>query len=347
MPHKPFVCIAADMAQLRPVGSGSGVERALRSMQKIELTTIYRSTDPDHLVFLNKVRDTQPDRKTLRKYFEGRHWQGGMKEAVLAGLKKQAAEKTVFTWLTVSNKGAAKVNEIALELHGITAAMREQGYPGDPKVDSSGIVVKPGIVVRMTRNVDKPRGYVNGAIGIVKDVLWNNSVFTVELSTGSMILVHPLREYDRSFLPCTYGYATTIRRAQGATLDHGCLYFDLKFPPDRGYAYVAASRFRTRAGVFLFGKLRKTDWLPVGPVCETEQVQRSMESMSDNSEDDWHREMDDEYGSSEGESDWDDDKEEDNVFTCQSGLREGENAMVSDFDGLNADIVFDLEHVST
>ena len=72
-----------------------------------------------------------------------------------------------------------------------------------------------------------------------------------------------------------------------------------------------------------------------------------MESMSDNSEDDWHREMDDEYGSSEGESDWDDDKEEDNVFTCQTGLREGENAMVSDFDGLNADIVFDLEHVST
>ena len=100
-----------------------------------------------------------------------------MKEAVLAGLKKQAAEKTVFTWLTVSNKGAAKVNEIAMTC--ITAAMREQGYPGNPRVDNSGIVVKPGIVVRMTRNLDKPRG--DGAMGIVKKLLWNNSLFTVEL----------------------------------------------------------------------------------------------------------------------------------------------------------------------
>ena len=58
--------------------------------------------------------------------------------------------------------------------------------------------------------------------------------------------------------------------------------------------------------------------------------------------------MDDEYGSSEGESDWDDDKEEDNVFTCQTGLREGESTdMVSDFDGLNANMVFDPDTMPT
>ena len=66
------------------------------------------------------------------------------------------------------------------------------------------------------------------------------------------------------FLPCTYGYATTIRRAQGASLDYVCLYFDAKFPPDRGYGYVGASRCRNAAGLFYFKRIRRTDWLPIG-----------------------------------------------------------------------------------
>ena len=65
-------------------------------------------------------------------------------------------------------------------------------------------------------------------------------------------------------LPCTYGYATTVRRAQGASLDYVCLYFDAKFPPDRGYGYVGASRGRNAAGLYHFKRLRRTDRLPIG-----------------------------------------------------------------------------------
>ena len=68
-----------------------------------------------------------------------------------------------------------------------------------------------------------------------------------------MILVHPVSagrgDTLHTFLPCTYGYATTIRRAQGASLDYVCLYADAKFPPDRGYGYVGASRCRNAAGL--------------------------------------------------------------------------------------------------
>ena len=50
------------------------------------------------------------------------------------------------------------------------------------------------------------------------------------------------RSVMMTFLPCVYGYATTIRRAQGASLDQGCLYFDQtgckKKHPGRGYGYV-------------------------------------------------------------------------------------------------------------
>ena len=65
------------------------------------------------------------------------------------------------------------------------------------------------------------------------------------------------------FMPVTYAYATTIRRAQGATLDAVGLYFD-KTRPDRGYGYVGASRAKRRTAVYLVGKVRRTDWLPVG-----------------------------------------------------------------------------------
>ena len=32
----------------------------------------------------------------------------------------------------------------------------------------------------------------------------------------------------------------------------------------RGYGYVAVSRFKKRSGVYVYGKLRRTDFLPVG-----------------------------------------------------------------------------------
>ena len=32
----------------------------------------------------------------------------------------------------------------------------------------------------------------------------------------------------------------------------------------RGYGYVAVSRFKVRTGVYVYGKLRRTDFLPVG-----------------------------------------------------------------------------------
>ena len=76
------------------------------------------------------------------------------------------------------------------------------------------------------------------------------------------------------FLPCAYGYATTIRRAQGASLDYVCLYFDANFPPDRGYGYVGASRCRNAASLFYFKRIRRTDWLPIGGGDSDEEADR-------------------------------------------------------------------------
>ena len=60
-----------------------------------------------------------------------------------------------------------------------------------------------------------------------------------------------------------YAYATTMRKAQGSTLDLVGLLFDRR-RADRGYAYVGASRAKRMADVYLLGRIRRSDWLPVG-----------------------------------------------------------------------------------
>ncbi len=190
----------------------------------------------------------------------------------------------VFMWLTVSNKGAAKVNEEALRIRGISDADEEAGCRADPKISDGRIVPRQGILIRLTRNCDQQCGFLNGAIGEIVTVL-STQCFTVRLKTGTIVLVHPMSgNRVVPLLPCTYGYATNVRTAQGMSLNRGCVFFDLGFPPERGYVYVAVSRFRTRAGVYHFGRYRRSDWLPVGEAKESEQTKTSYESLSGDSD---------------------------------------------------------------
>ena len=113
----------------------------------------------------------------------------------------------------------------ALRCIGVSEAELKMGYLCDPSTKSNlRIVARKGILIRLNRNFDKQRGFVNGAYVEVVDSLCGNAVFTARLiGTGNMVLVHPMEEDGQRFLPCCYGYATTIRRAQGSSLDMDCL----------------------------------------------------------------------------------------------------------------------------
>ena len=281
-PHKPFCGVAADFQQLTPVVSGGLCEKFCDCMQSVRLKTVFRSTDNDHLVFLNRIRHKQPDRSLLSEYFGERHWKGvGLLECVQRGMDMARESGRPFTWLTSTNAGAAEVCAAALACRGITSAELDEGYECDPNSKSTlRILARPGIIIRLTRNFDKGRGFVNGATAEVCESLRGNEVFTARLiGSGNMVLVHPMEEGGAIFLPCCYGYATTIRRAQGADLFQGCIYMDQKKRAGRGYGYVAVSRFQYRSTCFLYGKLRRTDFLPVGPDKDDEVFDRGYESM--------------------------------------------------------------------
>ena len=69
-PHLPYVVVAADFQQLRPMSNGSICKQFCEAMESIELVTSYRSTCPEHLLFVNRIRDVQPDWSTLAEYFQ-------------------------------------------------------------------------------------------------------------------------------------------------------------------------------------------------------------------------------------------------------------------------------------
>ena len=191
-----------------------------------------------------------------------------MQECVSYGLQMAKEKNCIFTWVTATNRGSSDVCEAALAELGISLDDLEHGYLCDPTSKSTlRILAIAGLVLRLTRNLDKQRGFVNRALAVVCESLSGNGVIIARLvGTGN-------------------GYSTTIRRAQGASLDLGCIYFDQHWHhAGRGYGYVAVSRFRTRAGCFLYGKLRRTDFLPVGEDKEDEVLERGFESETSDEE---------------------------------------------------------------
>jgi hypothetical protein len=291
-PHLPYTVVVADFQQLQPVVSGGKCKAFCERMVTVTLDTVYRSTDEEHLLFQNRIRFEQPTRERLTEYFGDHHWRRySLDECVAYGMQMAKETEKVFTWLTSTNRGSSEVCAAALRIIGISEADLENGYLCDPSTKSDlRIVARKGILIRLSRNFDKQRGFVNGAYAVIEDSLRGNAVFTARLiGTGNMVLVHPMEEDSQIFLPCCYGYATTIRRAQGASLEMGCIYFDQKhFPAGRGYGYVAVSRFKTRAGVYVFGRLRRTDFLPVGEEREDEVLERGYNSLSSDDEEDEH-----------------------------------------------------------
>ena len=239
------------------------------------------------LDFLRLARTKQPPRATLEHFFASRTFS---KDPSTAAHQARAFEEQTghqFTFLTVTNRGAYAMNMQCLKLDfpdTAAALAAGAGYPADMNSGQDRILVEVGMRIRLTRNLDKDRGFVNGNLGTVESKL-RPDVFVVKTMQDVLILVHPITIKGYKFIPACYAYATTMRRAQGATLEAACLYFDRR-RPDRGYAYVGASRVKRHERLFHMGAVRRTDWLPVNGDPTEEQSVPTALSESTDSEDD-------------------------------------------------------------
>jgi len=122
-----------------------------------------------------------------------------------------------------------------------------------------------GARVTLTRNIDKARDFVNGMAATVLGM--KKSSVVVQTKTGQVLTVFPYRDEEQggvASLPLRLGYATTLQKIQGATLEHATIWLDVANIEAAGY--VALSRVRRDADWRFLGHLTPHHFTPASNV---------------------------------------------------------------------------------
>ena len=234
-------------------------------MGYVELTKIFRQTDPRFAMLLNSIREGQPSSE------------------VLAALNAQVCEREKlpcsydYVTLTPTNNIAHQLNLRELERLGLPemeyeAVVTGKFNPKEAPTDES-LRLRKGARVIMLNN-DKDGRWVNGTLGTVRAL--SRHQVTVEIN-GSSFMVEPNSweqvryRYDKKKdtisqqvvgtfkqMPMKLAWALTIHKSQGQTIER--VYLDLAGGARAaGQTYVALSRCTSLEGLALSRPIFETD----------------------------------------------------------------------------------------
>lgn len=280
-PLKPFggvqLLLIGDLRQLAPVAVESEwaflkeyysspyffESRALKQAGylMVELSHVYRQSDPEFLGILNGIRDAKADLETLAK----------LNRRADRSLFPADTDAAGYIRLTSHNYRADAINRDRLAAlttppHVFTAQITgkfpESSYPADKELE-----LKEGAKVMFIKNDNLEHRYYNGLIGrvislseneikVLPDipgaapipvgaVAWDNTKYSID-SEGKI-----KEEVEGSFVqvPLRHAWAITIHKSQGLTFDRAIVDAAHSFAP--GQTYVALSRCRTLEGLLL------------------------------------------------------------------------------------------------
>eukprot|EP00929_Paragymnodinium_shiwhaense_P117272 TRINITY_DN8768_c0_g1_i1.p1 TRINITY_DN8768_c0_g1~~TRINITY_DN8768_c0_g1_i1.p1 ORF type:complete len:601 (-),score=178.20 TRINITY_DN8768_c0_g1_i1:161-1963(-) len=126
----------------------------------------------------------------------------------------------------------------------------------------AALQVKVGAQIVVTKNLPA-EGLVNGSRGVVVSVITgqNGRSLSVRCDNGKIVVLEAVKHtlevagggtLVRMQVPVKLGWAMTVHRAQGCTLSRAELQLENTF--DYGQAYVALSRVKSLAGLWIKGK---------------------------------------------------------------------------------------------
>eukprot|EP00972_Heterocapsa_arctica_P103033 15184185-Heterocapsa_arctica.AAC.1 len=104
-------------------------------------------------------------------------------------MELEATNDKKFTFLTVTNPEAGRLKLARIEAEFPEAAARPDAekVSGHRSAGAGKLALAPGMRVRLTRNIEKDRGFVNRTLGVVETML-HRSVFVLQSSHGVKIL---------------------------------------------------------------------------------------------------------------------------------------------------------------
>ncbi len=254
------IIAVGDFAQLPPVTPGA-VQKdwAFRhpvwkesSFVPALLSTVMRTKDSDFLDILNFVRA------------------GTVNDDVRIFLDAHtgyATDDTEGTRLYAHRARADEFNHRKLDALPGQSVLFETKYEGEARVLDAAkrampipeiLQIKEGALVMMRKNdMQEPQLYVNGSLGRVRRI--EEDELTIELLSGDVVdvqkQVFSYLDGDGNVMvsawnfPVSLAWATTIHKAQGASLDS--LIVDLSSLWEPGQAYVALSRVRSAHALYV------------------------------------------------------------------------------------------------
>jgi len=299
--NRPFggiqVVFTGDFYQLPPVGSATEPEtemfcfespkwRTTFAMENhIELTTIFRQTDPKYKDILLQIRTgtLTPENQDLLKKYVKREYDPAQNNGCVptklfpTRMKTDYLNTTMFAKLpanehtfssviktdckTFLESGQPLSIEQMTKCSSLTA--QEIEYEIQNLITSSNyaesLALKKGTVVMCTVNLDIDKGICNGSQGVVTDIIQTDTATIPVVKFANGVVKSLLPHYRQSEeypsiavgqIPLCLAWALTIHKIQGATLkmaemDVGTQIFEY------GQTYVALSRVESLDGLYL------------------------------------------------------------------------------------------------
>ncbi|CAE6968633.1 unnamed protein product [Symbiodinium sp. CCMP2592] len=271
----PFVQRTA--AATGPQASNAQCSSLWKRLERHELRTQVRCTDSRLRDILGVLRDQVPDKPLLRRLRKNRVFPRDT-DTLRKLLQKHEGKVTV---LAGTRRGAAWANRVALDWHKENhASLGQVPVWNEDATQLDYVELYVDTPITMTFNQSEERGLMNGQPGVLKGCTPMEGRCAGFRCPGGLLLeLGGARGVE--LLPPTYhwiknkkgedvlhpgfhlepGYATTVYKAQGATLDFAALLLDAKGVP--GLGYVAVSRVRRLDDLIFLGDVDQEHFYPV------------------------------------------------------------------------------------
>ena len=287
--RRPALVFVGDFHQLRGMDATRATDSARwRQVVQRHLRTMRRCQCQELKWKLELLRTAKPSKEQLHRMLRGHRAMpdrgpGYSPEPTNLDMEAMLRQTPDTTFVTITRRAAAVLNNLALEVL-FAGAVPLGTVAADPEsnlenYDPHGrlIAMAPqelpiflGARILLTRNLDKKRDFVNGMAATVLGM--KRSSVVVQTKTGKILTVFPHRDEEArdenhagvAYLPLRLGYATTLQKIQGATLDHATIWLDAANIEAAGY--VALSRVRRDADWRFLGHLTPHHFTPASGV---------------------------------------------------------------------------------
>lgn len=248
---KAKIILIGDPDQLKPINKGE-IFRAITSYTGyIELCEIRRQKDPG-----DRAASLMLSRGEINNALTHYHNKGAIH---FADDVSESATQLVHHWqrhiikaddikenvmFAFTRAAVASLNEHARNHLLNKGILNQQQFLFNQAVPDSirqnQIALAEGERILFRKN-DSSLGVRNGDMAFIQSI--NNSQFTAKLDSGKLVII------PNSYKYLDYGYATTVHKGQGMTVDNASILIDSKYW-DRFLSFVAMTRHRINLSIY-------------------------------------------------------------------------------------------------